>query len=261
MTTLGPSATTGTLPPAASSTHQGAITISKGWPVSFSHRVPAPSGDRWCGHNCDVRVQLHGPPDPVGMVWDYGALGPAKAVFEQVDHRHLDDLLPGLPAPCQDTTQLLADFLHARLVARAGLPFAHLLGDVQVVDAWPDPSAPAWRSVARPRRFNAAHWLEGLPEGHKCGRPHGHGYTWGVRIDPASGAPMTVLQPAEAFVRRHLHQQALNEVLPSNPTAEHLAAHLGAQFTTELQIPGIAGVLVAETPTTLAEWRPAEQRR
>jgi hypothetical protein len=32
------------------------------------------------------------------MVWDFGALRPAKEVFERVDHRHLDDLLPGLPA-------------------------------------------------------------------------------------------------------------------------------------------------------------------
>lgn len=81
------------------------------------------------------------------MVWDFGALGPAKEVFERVDHRHLDDLLPGLPAPCEDTAQLLADYLGDQL-ARTDLPFAHLVGDVAVVDAWPDAGSRAWGSVA-----------------------------------------------------------------------------------------------------------------
>jgi hypothetical protein len=100
------------------------------------------------------------------MVWDFGALGPAREVFERVDHRHLDDLLPGLPASSEDTAQLLADFLGDQL-ARADLPFAHLVGDVAVVDAWPDAGSWAWESVVRPLRFHAAHRLDGLPDGHE----------------------------------------------------------------------------------------------
>jgi 6-pyruvoyltetrahydropterin/6-carboxytetrahydropterin synthase len=157
--------------------------------------------------------------------------------------------------------QLLADYLHDQLAAQADLPFAHLVGDVQVVDAWPDASAPAWRSVIHPIRFHAAHRLEGLPEGHKCRNQHGHGYQLGVAINPAAtGNIVKALQPAEAFVRQALHQRSLNEILGSNPTAELLAETLGAHFTGELQIPGIVCVLVAETPTTLAEWRLAEHR-
>jgi 6-pyruvoyltetrahydropterin/6-carboxytetrahydropterin synthase len=158
--------------------------------------------------------------------------------------------------------QLLADYLHDQLTAPADLPFAHLVGDVQAVDAWPDASAPAWRSVIHPIRFHAAHRLEGLPEGHKCRNQHGHGYQLGVAINPAATDNIVkALQPAEAFVRQALHQRSLNEVLGSNPTAELLAKTLGAHFTGELQIPGIVCVLVAETPTTLAEWRPAGHRR
>ena len=256
-----PGATAIATPPwATTGPRAGVTTISKGWLVSFSHQVPTAIGDRWCGHNCDVRVELTGPPDPVGMVWDFGALGPAKEVFEQVDHRHLDDLLPGLPAPCEDTAQLLADYLTDRL-ARTGPPFAHLVDDVAVVDAWPDASSRAWGLVARPLRFHAAHRLDGLPDGHKCRRQHGHGYQVGVQIDPAAtGTPMAALQPAEAFIRHELHQWPLNEVLGSNPTAEQLAETLGAHFVGELQIPGVVCVLVAETPTTLAMWRPAETR-
>jgi 6-pyruvoyltetrahydropterin/6-carboxytetrahydropterin synthase len=194
------------------------------------------------------------------MVWDYGALGPAREVFERVDHRHLDDLLPGLPAPCEDSALLLADYLGDQLT-RTDLPFAHLVGDVTVVDAWPDATSPAWGLVARPLRFHAAHRLDGLPDGHKCRRQHGHGYQVGVQIDPAAtGTPRSALQPAEAFIHHELHQRSLNEVLGPNPTAEQLAETLGTHFIGELQIPGVMRVLVAETPTTLAVWRPAETR-
>lgn len=255
----GASATT-TLPWATTGRRVGAITISKGWLVSFSHLVPTTSAEGWCGHNCDVRVELTGPPDPVGMVWDFGALGPAKEVFERVDHQHLDDLLPGLPAPCEDTAQLLADYLGDQLT-RTDLPFAHLVGDVSVVDAWPDASSRAWGLVTRPLRFHAAHRLDGLPDGHKCRRQHGHGYQVGVQIDPAAtGTPRAALQPADAFIRHELHQRSLNQVLGPNPTAEQLAATLGAHFIDDLQIPGVMSVLVAETPTTLAVWRPAATR-
>jgi 6-pyruvoyltetrahydropterin/6-carboxytetrahydropterin synthase len=250
---------TATLPSAIATPWGGPLTISKGWLASFSHRTPTSKGDRWCGHNCDIRVELTGLPDRVGMVWDYGALGPAKQLFERVDHRHLDDLLPGLPAACGDMRQLLADYLHDQLVAQADLPFAHLIGDVRVVDAWPDPSAPAWRSVTHPMRFHAAHRLQGLPEGHKCRNQHGHGYQVGVVIDPAATPSLgEALHAAEAFVRQELHQQSLNDVLGPNPTAEQLAEILGRHFVGELQIPGVVWVLVAETPTTLAQWRPAE---
>jgi hypothetical protein len=71
---------------------------------------------------------------------------------------------------------------------------------------------------------------------------------------------LAALQPAEAFVRRELHQRSLNEVLGPNPTAELLAETLGEHFTGELRIPGVACVLVAETPTTLAVWRPTGSR-
>ena len=71
---------------------------------------------------------------------------------------------------------------------------------------------------------------------------------------------MSALQPAEAFLRRELHQRSLNEVLGLNPTAEQLTQTLGTHFVGELGIPGVVCVLVAETPTTLAVWRPAEAR-
>jgi hypothetical protein len=194
------------------------------------------------------------------MIWDFGALGPAKEVFERVDHRHLDDLLPGLPAPCEDTAQVLADYLGDQLT-RTDLPFAHLVGDVSVLDALagrqltgvgvgrpavavprrPSPGRPArWPQVPTPTRSRVP--------GRRSDRPGGDRH---ARVRAAA---------AEAFLRHELHQRSLNEVLGPNPTAEQLAAALGAHFVGELQIPGVVRVLVAETPATLAVWRPAETR-
>ena len=98
----------------------------------------------------------------------------------------------------------------------------------------------SWGPIARPLRFHAAHHLDGLPDGHKCRRQHGHGYQVGIEIDPeATGTAVSALQPAEAFLRRELHQRSLNEVLGLNPTAEQLAQTLGTHFVGELGIPGV----------------------
>jgi 6-pyruvoyltetrahydropterin/6-carboxytetrahydropterin synthase len=239
-----------------------AIRIAKRWPVSCSHWQPTADGRRWCGHNFAVELGLAGPHlDPVGMIWDYGALGPVKQLLDaRIDHRHLDEVLAGPPATCEDTTQQVAAFVHQQLTADTSLPFAALVCDVDVEDIWHGWLPRPWRSAAQVLRFHAAHRLAGLPPGHQCGRDHGHGYMWGAEVDPAvGGAVSEVLRPAEEFVRRRLHQQLLNEVLGGlNPTAEHLVWFLAMQFTQELKIPGIRRLVVAETPTTLAEWRAPE---
>jgi 6-pyruvoyltetrahydropterin/6-carboxytetrahydropterin synthase len=242
-----------------------ALRIAKRFPVSCSHWLLVGDEPRWCGHNWAVVLGLAAPElDPVGMIWDYGALGPAKDLLGQaIDHRHLDDVL-GLaePATCQDLAKRVAGFVHQRLASDPGVPFASLVCDVDVEDIWHGQVPRAWHAIARPIRFAAGHWLEGLPDGHQCGRRHGHGYQLGVQVDPAAGGAVAdLLQPAEALVRRRLDRQLLNDVLGGlNPTAEHLAGWLATQFPGELRISGVLRVLVSETPTTLAEWRSAEYR-
>jgi 6-pyruvoyltetrahydropterin/6-carboxytetrahydropterin synthase len=241
-----------------------AIRIAKRWEVSCSHWRPEADALRWCGHNWAVELGLAGPElDPRGMIWDYGELGPVKRLLDaEIDHRHLDDVLAGTPATCETLAKRVAGFVHERLATDASLPFAPLVCDVGVEDIWQGQLPGSWRAVARPMRFSAGHWLNGLPEDHKCSRRHGHGYLWGAQVDPvAGGAVSELLRPAEALVRRRLDHQLLNDVLDGlNPTAEHLALWLAVQFTTELDIPGILRVVVAETPNTLAEWRAPEYR-
>jgi 6-pyruvoyltetrahydropterin/6-carboxytetrahydropterin synthase len=253
---------------AAASIPMGAFTITKSFgPVSYSHWVPDASGRLWCGHNADVALVLTADQlDPVGMVLDYGQLDPMKDLLKRtVDHRHLDDVVGGPPAQCDHAGLQLTDFVYKQLVTDPDLPFRALVHDVRVADAWPD-SLPlawqlAWQGVVEPWRFHAHHRLDGLPEGHQCGRDHGHGYRAGAQVDkrhaPDVAAASRILRPAEEFVRTRLHQHSLNEALGGlNSTAEQAARFLYHQFTENLGIRGITRVLIAETPKTLAEYRP-----
>jgi 6-pyruvoyltetrahydropterin/6-carboxytetrahydropterin synthase len=241
-----------------------AIRIAKRFRVSCSHWLLVGDERHWCGHNWAVELGLAALQlNQVGMVFDYGELDGVKRLLDaEIDHRHLDDVLDGPPATCEDIAQRVAGFVHQRLATDASLSFAPLVCDVGVEDLWHGDLPRAWRSVDRVWRFHAGHRLAGLPEGHQCGRDHGHGFAVGAEVDPAmGGAPGDVLRPAGALVRQRLHHQSLNAVLGGlNPTAEHLVWFLATQFTQKLQIPGLWRVVVAETPETLAEWRSQEYR-
>ncbi|MGH2392999.1 MAG: 6-pyruvoyl trahydropterin synthase family protein [Candidatus Limnocylindria bacterium] len=113
--------------------------------------------------------------------------------------------------------------------------------------------------------FEAAHWLGGLPEGHKCGRQHGHSYTVEVILAVAElSEPGFVVDFAELDpVKKHLgdvfDHQVLNEVIDVEPTSENLARVLFDWCTAKLSLPATAAVeavRVSETLTTWAEYRP-----
>ncbi|MEU8658346.1 6-pyruvoyl trahydropterin synthase family protein [Actinoplanes philippinensis] len=113
--------------------------------------------------------------------------------------------------------------------------------------------------------FEASHQLPGLPDGHKCGRLHGHSYTVEVTlvaedlVEPGFVTDFGDLAPfkehlAEAFDHRHL-----NEVMTVAPTSENLAEVLAQWFITELEpaIPGnLFALRVSETASSWAEFRP-----
>lgn len=78
--------------------------------------------------------------------------------------------------------------------------------------------------------FEAAHRLAGLPESHKCSRPHGHSYKveWtlaGYELEQETGFLLD-FGAVSKFVKQMedlLDHQDLNKVLPFNPTAECIA--------------------------------------
>lgn len=109
-------------------------------------------------------------------------------------------------------------------------------------------------------RFEAAHRLLGVPEGHKCARLHGHSYRVRVHVegplDPRVGWVIDFSDIARAFapIRERLDHCLLNEVEGlGNPTAENLARWIWARLKPAL--PGLCRLDVLETPTSGCTYR------
>ncbi|MGV9383607.1 6-pyruvoyl trahydropterin synthase family protein [Nonomuraea sp. NPDC003707] len=116
-------------------------------------------------------------------------------------------------------------------------------------------------TIGKTFTFEAAHRLNGLPDGHKCGRRHGHSYqvtvelTSDALVDPGFITDFGDLTPFAAHLAEHFDHRDLNEVLKVEPTSEHLALHLARWFLDNVQpgIPGrLAAVTVSETSKTWA---------
>ena len=109
-------------------------------------------------------------------------------------------------------------------------------------------------------RFSASHVLTGLPEGHQCGRLHGHNYT--VELELTSpGVDVTgfvrdfgELKPFKVYIDEYLDHQHLNAVFDFNPTAENMAKCLYEKFS--VMWPEITAIRVQETESSWAEYRP-----
>lgn len=88
--------------------------------------------------------------------------------------------------------------------------------------------------------FDAAHQLNGLPDGHKCGQLHGHTYTVELELssedldDHGFVVDFSDLAPVKQLIDTVYDHRFLNEVLPVgvNPTAETLASVLCAKIIT-----------------------------
>jgi 6-pyruvoyltetrahydropterin/6-carboxytetrahydropterin synthase len=84
--------------------------------------------------------------------------------------------------------------------------------------------------IVKSFRFEAAHRLPRVPEGHKCGRLHGHSFQVDVTVDgpvdTEMGWVMDFADLKEAFapLDERLDHRYLNEIEGlENPTSEHLA--------------------------------------
>jgi 6-pyruvoyltetrahydropterin/6-carboxytetrahydropterin synthase len=105
-----------------------------------------------------------------------------------------------------------------------------------------------WREFT----FEAAHRLPLVPEGHKCGRLHGHSYHVEIHVEGAVAYNGMVIDFAELKAAwRPLHDELdhryLNDVKGlENPTSELLAQWIWNR----LELPGLAAVVVCETCTS-----------
>lgn len=108
--------------------------------------------------------------------------------------------------------------------------------------------------------FSAAHHLEGLPEGHKCARVHGHTYTVEIILQSTSlVAPGFVVDYGDLLPLRQMidaafeHRDLNDSALAAQPTAENLAWFI-FEFCHACW-PQTIAVRVCESPETWAEYR------
>jgi 6-pyruvoyltetrahydropterin/6-carboxytetrahydropterin synthase len=104
-------------------------------------------------------------------------------------------------------------------------------------------------------RFEAAHRLPRVPEGHKCARLHGHSFRIEVEVagevDAESGWLIDYAEIKDAFAPLHdeLDHRYLNEIDGlENPTSEVLAAWIYDRLSPRL--PQLSKVTVHETCTS-----------
>ncbi len=104
-------------------------------------------------------------------------------------------------------------------------------------------------------RFEAAHYLPNVPEGHKCRRMHGHSFRGEVAIRGAVDAhtgwliDFADLKRAIDPIVARLDHYLLNEVEGlENPTSEQLAMWMWARLAPSL--PQLYRVTIEETCTT-----------
>lgn len=108
-------------------------------------------------------------------------------------------------------------------------------------------------------RYEAAHWLPNVPEGHQCGRMHGHSYHLTVNVSGPVGDDGFVVDFAhiknvvEPLVKR-LDHHTLNEIDGlKNPTVELQLVWFWNKLAAI--IPGLYELTLRETANNSATYR------
>ncbi len=114
-------------------------------------------------------------------------------------------------------------------------------------------------TLSKTFRFEAAHRLPKVPEGHKCGRLHGHSYQIDVivkgDVNPETGMVIDFAEITSAWQPLHnvLDHYYLNEIEGlENPTSEILAAWIYRKMKPSL--PNLTAIYVHETCTSSARY-------
>lgn len=101
--------------------------------------------------------------------------------------------------------------------------------------------------------FDAAHWLPNVPDGHKCGRMHGHTYRIRMESEGPVGAETgwvidyADLKYAWSIIKAQLDHDTLNDIL-TNPTCELIAEWIGER------LPMVSRIELRETVNCGVVW-------
>ncbi len=211
------------------------------------------------GHTFTVEVELTDTElRAPGFVADYAELAPVGEYLKrELDHRDLNALFT-----FDTTTDSLAQHITAWFLAHMPPERGKQLHAIHVN------LGAATRSHQHAGdesfTFEAAHYLEGLPDGHKCGRPHGHSYRVDLQLDqqtsPRRRARIRAL--LAEYLDRQLDHRDLNAVLEFQPTSELLAEHLYAWTLSQAngrEATAVQAVRVWESPRRWAEFTQDER--
>jgi 6-pyruvoyltetrahydropterin/6-carboxytetrahydropterin synthase len=114
-------------------------------------------------------------------------------------------------------------------------------------------------TVTKQFRFEAAHSLPHLPEGHKCRNVHGHSYWFEVAVSSRSlderGFVIDYAEIHEAVnpIAKYLDHQDLNQLFEFATTAENLAKWIYEEARHSVEI---EHVTLKETSTTSVTYKP-----
>lgn len=112
--------------------------------------------------------------------------------------------------------------------------------------------------ITKEFHFSASHQLEGLPDGHQCGRLHGHNYIVEVVLtwQSLNGVGFVVdygdLAPFKKYLDQEIDHRHLNDLFEFQTSAENLAKHFYDWCAARW--PQTRAVRVSETPKTWAEY-------
>jgi 6-pyruvoyltetrahydropterin/6-carboxytetrahydropterin synthase len=160
------------------------------------------------------------------------------------------DLNAVLPVP---TDENLARWVRDRLGGALAVPGIESVGIRSTADQGADLDAADHVHLWHRFRFEAAHRLPNVPEGHQCGRMHGHGFEVILHADQdLGGADMGIdfdrIAAHWAPLQAELHHACLNDIPGlENPTSELLCRWLWQRLRPEL--PALSWITVYETAT------------
>ena len=148
------------------------------------------------------------------------------------------------------TDENIVRWIHSRLDRDA----TDLVGVQSTVDQGVDLDRDGNVHIWRKFRFEAAHLLPNVPEGHQCGRMHGHGFEIVLHVvqhlesSEAMGIDFDEIAAQWAPIHNQLHHACLNDIPElANPTSEVISSWIWNQLKSK--IPGLSWVTVYETVT------------
>lgn len=115
--------------------------------------------------------------------------------------------------------------------------------------------------ISKEFHFSASHVLEGLEQGHPCGRLHGHNYILKIFLKgektPPAGFVVDYrnLEPIKHYVDSQLDHKHLNDVFPDmNPSVENMSEHIFNIW--KPHYPQLIAIEMSETPKTNCRYEP-----